>query len=159
MARGYLYEISNDLDDYPVFSHNAESMNTYCGTEFDYIENIAESDVLENQKNLTELLEQYGFTTGCEEDEDTKHTYISTTITTQKNYFGNRLRWLKEQVKDITLRDFATETTTIHSIQEAIEDTYGDAVLLNGSFYSFDSFVRMMESNTKYYLGNVCLMH
>lgn len=162
MARGYLYEISNNLDHYPLFSHNADSMYTYCGTEFEYIENVSKHDTLENQENLTELFKQYGFTISYQENKDTKYTkytYVSATIAAKKNYFANRLRWLKEQIKDVTLKEFSNETTTVHHIQETIEDKYGNAVLLNDSFYSFDTFIRMMEPDVKYYLGNVYLMH
>lgn len=159
MARGYLYEISDNLDNYPISSLDIESMYRYCGIEFEYIEKISNNETMENRKNLIELLEQYGFTIGSQEDNNTTLTYISTTITAKKNYFRSRLEQLKEQIKDITLKEFANETSTIRYIQEAIEDKYGDAVSFNDSFYSFDDFIRQMKPNTKYYVGNICLMH
>lgn len=159
MARGYLYEISDNLNNYPISSLDIESMYRYCGIEFEYIENISNNETMENRKNLIELLEQYGFTIGSQEDNNTTLAYVSATITAKKNYFQSRLRQLKEQIKDITLREFANETSTIRYIQEAIEDKYSDAVSFNGTFYSFDDFIRQMKPNTKYYVGDICLMH
>lgn len=63
--------------------------------------------------------------------------------------------------QEISLDEFAMDIgSTLYRLRMTIKDTMGDMVYLNGSKYmEVDSFIRNAEIDTKYYMGNVVLLH
>lgn len=134
-----------------------------AGTVADYFKDVegqAKNDIL---SSLFAQLKGYGFPTGDGYDADgSVQLYFTVTQEAKENYFRPRFEKAKQILSSMTLKEFATDVTELGF---AVENRYGDAVMadgsfqVDGSFHTFDSFIRDAVCGTKYYVGNVVLMH
>lgn len=68
------------------------------------------------------------------------------------SYFASNFENLRKIVQDLTLNEFATNTSKLDAIQTTIEDE-SDLVCLDSSFYTLDGFLRDVRSDTVYYVA------
>lgn len=153
MARVYLYVVNTNEDE----SMRVSGVELYnlTGHQFDYIENLTNENSEILVKDLVQRFAAYGATTGTEELDEEKIPYAFLTQEVAKKYFAPRLQTLKDMISDMTVDDFIDNG---YKIKQLVEDPYGDAVYWNGSFYTFDYFMRNV-GNAKVYFGNVLYMN
>lgn len=77
----------------------------------------------------------------------------------KNEYFEKRFKDLKERVEELTLEEFSDENKgmmELYYIKKAIEDRLGFRVFnYNYGNMSFDTFVRHMKPNVRYYIGGI----
>ena len=170
MARGYIYEITDNIDAYGIHLMGADEICNSYPQEADYYRELDETELGEAKSDLIHTMESYGFRTGKLEDEtlwtDEPIPWFEASNFGKRNYFRNRLQELQKMASNITLDQFANIPTTgdvdrISSVtlKNLIDDDYTNAVYFNNSFYTFDEFMRNLEPDRKYYIGTICLMH
>lgn len=147
MARGYLYELATEKDNLG----NVTESDFYdkCGVYADYFENLAFYQTATDE--LLKCLQSRGIDVNFEDK-----SFILTQET-QLNYFKSNYQLFMKMAKDLTLEQFA-DPGKAYELSRFITDTYSDAVYIN-AFYDFDDFMRDAELDTRYYIGNVILMH
>lgn len=155
MGRGYIYEISDNLDLYPIRYMHTDDLLTHSH-EFDYVQEMDCKNPYE-ASGIIDILKQYGIQCDVIKDEDNEDV-LTFTITQEAkhNYFRPRLQQLENIVDNMTLPDFSK---SIDSLQNLINDQYGDAVYFNNCFYTFDEFMRSAAPGSKFYIGNIYYMH
>lgn len=155
MTRGYIFEITDKKNKKSLGTMDESDFCNMSGREFSYVENVPEDERISLVHGLLDrLIDNYGFTAG----EDNSGTqFLIATSKAKQNYFAEALKEVKKIVTSMSLERFSEN---VDFLQYLIEDTDGDAVFFDGSLYrSFDHFVRKMETDKKYYIGNVVLMH
>ena len=63
---------------------------------------------------------------------------------------------LFRSLEDMSSEDFHR---SVETLQEAVDDTYGDMVCIDGSLITLDRFLRNAEEGRVYYLGGIFLAH
>lgn len=90
------------------------------------------------------MLKQYGFhpivTTNLDDEDDICICFTAT----------------QEKVKNLSIKDFITSA---NELQNLINNNYTDAVYFNTYFNTFDDFIRQLQPDTTYYVGNILCMH
>lgn len=159
MARGYVYEIRSDLNDCPVGQLEEGDLYENAGHAFDYILELNEEYQESHRDHIIATLKKAGCKTGTDTDDNV--SYIIVTESAKKNYFQDKFKKLQEYVKNLTLGEFSSgDGGAVYNIGHLVDDIYGDAVYLDGSYYdSFDYFIRNAEPGEKYYFGNVLQIH
>ena len=149
MARGYIYEISENKEE--LFRMDESDFYEKINFEADYFSN----ENLEERSFLEEKLNPLGIEFVHEKGTD--HITFMISEQQKENYFQDRYEKLKKKVNEITLAEFAQGR--FDDIQSLIEDTFDDAMYYNYELMTLDTFIRISNPNSKYYLGNVVLMH
>lgn len=159
MARGHIYEITDNPSAYPLGYMYADELSQFCGQEFEYTEDYKEPNPYHNT-SIMDILTQHGFNPKIITNPyDNDETCICFTAIKcgKESYFKSRFETLQNLMKDMTLEDF-TDSETKNTIQNLVDDQYNDAVYFNTSFYTFDAFMRDIEPGKDYYIGNICIM-
>lgn len=153
MARGYLYVVNTDEN--ASMDVSEEELYNLTGHQFDYVENMPEKESKELVEDLMKKFAAYGAETCTEELNEGEFPYVVLTQDIARKYFAPRLQTLKDMMQDMTIDDFIDNG---YKIKQLVEDSYGDAVYWNGSFYTLDYFMRNV-GNAKVYFGNVLYMN
>lgn len=154
MARGYIYEISDDLDQFPLGLKESEFYE-YINHEFNYVKTLG-PDVWYKDSMAKEVFAQTGFRvteTGTDEAPCLK---LEPEPDRMADYWRNRLQRAKKILEDMSSEDFRR---SVETLQEAVDDTYGDMVCIDGSLITLDRFLRNAEEGRVYYLGGIFLAH
>ena len=166
MGRGYVFEISDNIELYPLGSMNADTLNSFeseLTSECEYFSDENDSNNIKILINeFINILSSAGIEILEPIDDNTQNCrYFRVSIRAKKNYFQNRFNMLRENITNLTLKDFATNPGKCDKLSSLINDEYGDAVMLNGSFYTLDSFIRNANPLTFYCLNinKVVYMH
>ena len=172
MARGILYHITTNL-------HNVGRMNKDFLNEspdelsVDYLKNLRGRGAEESLQNLIESLETAGFTILKTPEEERDNGYVSftllpmdkkTLLRSKKAYFKDQFERAKKTMEKLDETQFATDSMELWNMQQALENTYGDAVWFGDheSEYvvSLQDCIRKLQPDTTYYVAdNTVLMH
>ncbi len=127
---------------------------SFVGTIADY---VAESDREEDIEWLVSCIKDYGI------EYDNQQDMIIFKKGFKENYFQGRFEKLKEKINSMTLEEFAKGDFSLYEIRMLIEEKFGFYVYYKGDYCDdimpFDSFVRMMEEERKYYIGGTLDYH
>lgn len=166
VGRGYVFEISDNIKLYPLGSMNADTLNSFeseLTSECEYFSDENDSNNIKILINeFINILSSAGIEILEPTDDNTQNCrYFRVSVHAKKNYFQNRFDMLRENITNLTLKDFATNPGKCYKLSSLINDKYSDAVMLNGSFYTLDSFIRNADPFTFYCLNinKVVYMH
>ena len=159
MARGYLFEISRNMDALGNLSEESIVETDFAFCEADYYNELNKDEIHTCVEDFLERFAHLGCTTGSEDDHGKSIPYIVFSDEAKKNYFRNKYVEFLKATEDMSLHDFATDSSLAYCLSHYINDSYSDAVMWDSSFYTLDAFVRSTETGTKYYIGNILLMH
>lgn len=154
MGRGFIYEISSDIGN---VGHMSESdFYDFSSYIADYVKDVEDDEEL--IQKLLKRLQFYGAETGYLVDsEGVTHPYFRMAKSARKAYFYSQFSRFQQIAEEMTLEAFSEN---VFGLLDAIECKYGDAMYLDGVYYdSFDDGIRNLSTDTKYYIGNVVLMH
>lgn len=155
MARGYAYEVTEKIED--VRSMTETDFYDQCGKLADFFSDVPEYEAEELVSSLVERFGICGFETGKDSDVNGKETFwVIPTQEGREKYFLARFNSLKEYVSKMSLKEFSESS---FKLQELIDNDYTDGIYINEMFDTMDHFVRNCICGTKYYFGNVVLMH
>ena len=155
MARGYSYEVTKNIED--VRSMTETDFYDQCGKLADFFSDVPEYEAEELIRFLVNHFETCGFQTGTETDDEGNETFwIIPTQEGKEKYFYNNFCALKEYVSNMSLKEFSESAYTL---QMLIDNDYANGIYVDEGFDTMDHFVRNCICGTKYYLGNVVLMH
>lgn len=156
MARGYCYEVSSNIEDFPVGDLREDDLYEYAGHNFDYSSDIGEEEQRTLRSDLIGVFNKIGCLLGVEDD----IPYVVFSEQPKWKYFQDRFFKLQEYVKNLSLEEFSNGDEAKYNICLLTDNVYSDAIYLNGTYYdSFDYFIRNAEAGKKYFLGNVVLLH
>lgn len=160
MSRGYCYEISTNPDLYPIGclapSDIYESRPYGVSTAL---------DATDPEGLVLDLLERWKIhgamitpSVLSEDDERGCGRLFAVRFPCgfHRSYFRNGFENLRKMVQDLTLEEFATNTSKLNDIQTAIAAEIvgeSDLVCLNSDFYTLDSFLRDTRMDTVYYVA------
>lgn len=159
MARGHIYEITDNPSAYPLGYMYADELSQFCEQEFDYAEDYEGPNPYHNT-NIIDTLTRHGFNPKIiinPYDNDETCLCFTATKYGKESYFKARFKKLQNLIKDMSLAEFANPETK-STIQHLVDNSYDDAVYFNTSFYTFDTFMRDIEPGKDYYIGNICYM-
>ena len=171
MARGYIYEISDNLNDYWLGNMNSDMLSAdYAPAHFEYCSDVIRyQDDPDEIKDFIKSMQKYGFRTGVikdPENESVEIPWFEASNFGKRNYFRNRLNRAREALNQISLDQFSgidtsisTDSPSLTTIINEIRNDSEDAVYFNTAFEIMDDFIRNLRPDVKYYIGNVCLMH
>lgn len=163
MAKGYIFQVDTD----------PHSMNNLLPDEFeepaligaDYVECGEDADTT---KNLAARIAKLGAVVepvalGSTEDHATDGYKIAAMTEDQcaalkRAYFEAKLNVLKTRTQTLTLDEFCRDGDAILTLENAINDRYGDGVMLANelgyaSYKTFDNFIRALKPGVDYYLS------
>lgn len=155
MARGYLYAVNNEEEGTLTLNVSEEELYNLSGYEFDCISNLSKEESNQLASDLVKRFAAYGAKTGVEKTDDGDFPYVIFTSDVKRNYFTKRLKSLKELVSSLTIDQFIDNDW---KIKELVDAPYYDAVYYNGSFRTFDNFIRNVTNETKVIFGSVLYM-
>lgn len=114
--------------------------------------------------DLVEWLTKNGavFTTEIRDEDDAEIPTFTMANEIKRSAFRDRLALVKEYAARITLDQFVEiddKEILLYKLKEAVHGGHDNMVYYHGTFYDFDSFMRTAESDEKYYIGNIVLLH
>lgn len=137
-----------DKDDYIT---EDTFIDDFVGVIADYVSE--ETDREEDIKWLLYAIKEYGIVYNDKEES------IIFPKGFKENYFRERFKELKEVVQNISLEQFASNSTVAYNLASLIEDKHG-FYIYTSFWQSFDSFVRgELEEGEKYYIGGTIDYH
>lgn len=160
MARGYIYEITDQPLMYPIRYMHEDDLYDLQNHEFEFTQDLPLKD--ENPyevSGIIETLKQYGIIlqkTTNPDDKDDICMCFTPTLENKHAYFATNLQSLKNKVKDMTIEEFIEHD---YDLKCLIDHPYSDAVYTNNTFCTFDSFMRSIEAGKTYFIGNIAIMH
>lgn len=172
MARGYIYHLTTDPDD--LNSVTADDFETPELIGADFCETVENS---ENPARIAGLLASAGATVtrvdANGEDETDDESFAGWRVDAmapkamaefRRRLFRHKFERLRFLVDALTLDEFATDSPTLTRIESALNERFGDAVMLGNdigaTFKTFDGAIRALAPATNYYLSRTCvLMH
>ena len=157
MGRGYAYEITDDPA--TINSMDTDSIENHAeGLEIDYCSEMGDESRDKTRKKFCEMLKSKGATIS-----ETKGILSITGVTSsvKQNYFKDRFDKMKKLAAGITLEAFASDPydTTLYTLSNTIHQQWSDIVYFNGIIYDLDTFIRNMQDDKTYYVGNIIHMH
>lgn len=161
--RGYLYEISKDPKD--LNSIDPDMFGEFYGREFDYAAYMSDPEQTGKiRKMFLYMLQGFGFQTNYQDVKDFSKDILQVSmpsVTARETYFKNRLKELKNDVNKLSLENFASDIGIVSGIIELIEDDNDDMVYNPDTqdLMLLDYFIRTMEPNTVYYIGQILYLH
>ena len=161
MGRGYVFEISSDLNRFPFGGMNADTMGSWDSglqSECDYFQNFSDSDAYQIVENFVDEMTRCACIRFTWEENG---SCFKVTPYHKEQYFKDSFAMLKDQVAAFSLEDFASDATKCCRLSTLINNDFNDAVMLDGSFYTLDDFMRSADPNTVYCLNlkRVVYMH
>lgn len=163
MGRGYVFEISSDINLYSLNAVNARLMNEdrNLQLECDYFSDEEDPTEIKNLiDSFANILSSSGVTFIESEDNNTQnYRCFRVSIQAKKNYFKNKFDMLRENITNLTLKDFAMNSEKCCRMSSLIDCNYGDAVMFDGSFYTLDNFIRTADPNVIYHLNIKCVVY
>lgn len=149
MAKGCIYEISQDIN--CLGNMNESDFDRVAGVLADY---FVDDDREKRAEELLTVFKKAGFETGMEyDDSGSEWFWFRFSDESRKEYFRPRYERFSKMAAEMTLDDFSQN---VYRLLDCIEDQYGDATCLNGSYYdALDYALRVMDPGVKYYVGNV----
>ena len=184
MSRGYIYGLQtvNNLKDIESIENPIDEDSLYenWNNEFEYLNNIPNSELKETADNLEKMLSAYDgiickkASEYFKDDPDMisviNNDGISDTIVIEitdacrfkESWFKASFDKFKEIVHDMTLQQFANNTDdytdNTFTLKNLIEDTWSDAISTEDeTFRCFDRFVRDIKNET-YILTGASIM-
>jgi hypothetical protein len=159
MARGYIYEISDDLDKFSVNcmdeSDFYEDLGSLC---IDFVRDV-EAETAENY--VCEFLKRIGADWTLENEDVCEDGAVYSFVMSdslKRAFFIQRFETAQELIEEMTLDEFACEDP--YKLRSVIYDDYGDVVYYNGCLYNLDAFIRSAIPGKRYYVGTrVVFMH
>jgi len=153
-----MHGIIIQLEEEPLESKEeyASAMDFYedfVGQVADYVSDDIDRD--EEIKYFVEEMKKYGISY------DEKKQSIVFLEGFKERYFAERFFKLKEVVKNLTLEEFAKDSSKAWGLTQLIEKKYGTYVYnSDSSWMTFDDFVRdQLEEGKTYYIGGIVDYH
>lgn len=149
MARGYLYEISNNKNKLgSTTAENISGIQEKMG--LDSVHNDSTSNIT-RALVLKHLSEKCGATI-------TKDLGIIFTKEAKKKYFEEKYQRFTSLAKKMTLEIFST--SSLYDLRDSIENNYGDIVFNTDeeTWDTFDAFMRQAACDIPYYIGNIMII-
>ena len=149
--RGYLFEISQSPNHIGDLTADMFSETKDGSCYADAYQDAKPSTVL--KKYLT-IAQKHNITYGFNRDVP----YVILDPVSKKSLFLEKFQMFRKIAKTLTLDVFASDEMS--SLQNLIENTYGDAVYLvdDGYAVSADEFIRRAVPGIPYFIGNVLMM-
>ena len=157
MGRGLAYEISDDPKALDSMDTDSIELNAQA-LEIDYCGTMDAEAKAKAQKKLCDLFKSKGATVSKEG----KIPSISgVTAAVKENYFRERYEKMKKLAAGITLEAFSSDPydASLYNLTNTIYQQWSDVVYFNGVIYNMDTFVRNMQADKTYFLGNIIHMH
>lgn len=151
MTRGYLFEITDNPEIYPMFDINPNNLTEIPDREFSYLDTFPNAQTGQTHTGIKELLLEYG----AEINQKDNVLQFTTNDQFKSNYFKNKMTILKNIINKASLDVLINSP---HILTNQINNAAGDAVYFNGRFITFDDFIRMSEPNTTYYISTILIM-
>lgn len=153
-----MHEIIIQLEEEPLKSKEeyvsaVEFYEDFIGQVADYVSDDVDRD--EEIKYFVKEIEKYGISY------DKEKQSIVFLQGFKERYFAERFFKLKEAVKNLTLEEFAKDSSKAWGLTQLIKKKYGTYVYSNdSSWMTFDDFVRdQLEEEKTYYIGGIVDYH
>ena len=167
MTRGYVFEISSNLDLYPLGEMNADTLaNDDAGHTCSWFEALdPEFDDVDSLMCWFISALKYNAGIAVQEFKPTLESPLAYCFEiTQENkecWFSGAFDALKSKVESTSLSQFASSGEVTSKLINLINVFYEDAVVLDSVFCSLADFIRSATPGTTYYVNtkNVVLMH
>lgn len=157
MGRGYAYEITDDPA--TINSMDKDSIESHAeGLEIDYCSDMGDESRAKTKKKFCDLLKSKGAIIS-----ESKGIPSITGVTSgvKQNYFKERFEKMQKLASGITLEAFASDPydTSLYTLSNMIHQQWSDVVYFNGVIYDMDTFIRNMQEDKTYFIGNIIHMH
>lgn len=77
----------------------------------------------------------------------------------RERYFEERLKQLKNLVKNITIEQFSSDGMDEYNIRSLVQDKFDTYIQIESGLNCLDSFVRSSQEDTLFYLGGIVYYH
>lgn len=158
MTRGYVFEISSNLDLYPLGEMSADSLagNNLCNVYDSFIDKFADTDDSAIVGLKTALKDA-----GVIVHEVGTDFWFTITQKNKENWFRTGFAILQTMVRKLSLSQYASDMGLSSRLVNLISGCYEDAVVLDSVFYSLTDFIRSATPGTTYYVNanNFVLMY
>ena len=154
--RGYAYEITDDPN--ALNSMDKDSIESHSESlEIDYCSNMGSEAKTKASTAFCKKLKA----SGAEITAGKTPAISKVTSEVKQNYFKDRYEKMRKLAAGITLEAFASDPydTNLYNLSTAIHNQWSDIVYFNGIIYDMDTFIRNMDADKTYYLGNIIYMH
>ena len=153
MARGYIYEVSENLEDLGMMKEY-DFFKTPGFSFADAYKDMQEAEAEQVTAGLLQGFRGFGARVLLKEG----RLGFAFSGEARRSYFRPKFNRAKELLEKMTLEEFSTSDP--FSLRRAIRNNCEDAVYYDYMFLPLDDFIReYMKEGTEYYVGNVVLMH
>ena len=161
MARGYVFEIAKNADD--LFNLDQWTINEDASAYgVDYASEIYTA--AERRMEFADRFSGSHVENVCVDGETIPIIKLTNEI--KEKFFHSRFERFKEATANMTLEQFSTDYQAhadddpdVLDLRLLIRNTCGDMVYFDGLVKPLDDFIREADPDTKYYVGNVVLIH
>jgi predicted metalloendopeptidase len=128
------------------------------GERIQALEWMSDTTKAKAQKKLCEIFKAKGATIAKNGD---VYSITNVTKSVKEDYFRERYEQMRKIASGITLESFASNPydSSLYNLVNAVYQQWSDIVYFNGVIYTMDSFIRSMEADTTYFIGNIVYMH
>lgn len=165
MSRGHVFHISTDpnqLYELSMYDCNDTFMQSLCEF-YSHDGKIQTSDDLYTNDEMMDIMRNRGLpvtkvAAPCDNDSTILYQ-LQVTSEQMDAYFGARLTQLHDKLSKLSLDDFK-KPSVADTLVNMIDNDCEDIVLMNDVAYTFDRFLRHIESEQTYYIHpETLLMH
>ena len=158
-----VFQLEDNLEvtkDYPLCESDLigdwDTLERFVGCVADYVYSDTRKE--EDIEWLINVLEPYKDFFVVDKNEEGLYESITFLKGFKEKYFEEKFNNFKALASKITLKEFC-DSIEVYKLKKTIDSKYGFYVWNGDAWCTFDTFVRYLDSEDKYYFGNTIGYH